>query len=141
MILLKELKPRIFSPKIEDLGGAVNKDAIFLDVTQLEKVFLTRETAGVEPFSRFSSIIEFGNSDETTMFTNAAFNLPILWEKLLGKFKISDVNLNFSFVIDDMVDPNLRFLNGTEINLIISFCHSLEHIVIVFQVEVMNSPA
>ena len=118
-LISEELKPLIFSPKIEDLGGAVNKDAIFLDVTQLEKVFLTEEeeNAGVEPFSKFSSIIEFGNSDETTMFTNAAFNLPLLTGKTFGELQdIKDVNLNFSFVIDDMVDPNLRFLNGTEIN-------------------------
>jgi|TARA_E500000318_G_C3564658_1_gene215125 hypothetical protein len=115
----EDLKPRIFSPTIENLGGAVNKDAIFLDVTQLEKILLTEEeeNAGDEPFSSFSSIIEFANSDEDTMFANAALNLPILLGKTFEEIQdIRDVNVNFSFVIDDMVDPNLIFLNGTEIS-------------------------
>ncbi len=118
-LINEDLKPLIFSPKIEELGGAVNKDAIFLDVTQLEKVFLTEEeeNAGVQPFSSFSSVIEFGNSDINTMFANAVFNLPILLGKTFEEIQdIKDVNLNFSFVIDDMIDPNLLFLNGTEIS-------------------------
>ncbi len=118
-LINEDLKPFIFSPKIQELGGEVNKDAIFLDITQLEKVFLTdeEEEAGDEPFTKFSSIIEFGNSDEDTMLENAALNLPLLTGKTLEELQIiENVNLNFSFVIDDMVDPDLRFLNGTEIN-------------------------
>ena len=125
------------------MGGAVNKDAIFLDITQLEKVFLTEEEedAGVQPFSSFSSVIEFGNSDTNTMFANAVFNLPILLGKTFEEIQdIKDVNLNFSFVIDDMIDPNLLFLNGTEISFDHFFLSFLGHIVIIFLLGVMNSP-
>jgi hypothetical protein len=118
-VIQEDLKPLIFSPKITDLGGIVNKDSIFLDITQLEKTILTEEEeeAGVKRFTSFPSIIEFGNSDENTLFSNAVNNITQLTGLSLEQLgDIKDVNLNFSFVIDDMVDPNLVFLNETEIN-------------------------
>ena len=118
-VIPETLKPQIFSNIVTDNGGVVDKDSIFIDITQLQKVILSEEEedAGVEPFTSFSSIIEFANSDETEMFETAVENLVFLTSLTFEQLQeIRNVNVNFNFVIDDLVDPNLLFLNGTEIS-------------------------
>ena len=100
-------KGSIVCPKITDAGGELNKDSLYLDISLLEE----------DPSESISDIIAFGNSDTETLAQNGINNIiNTLGVDLDDLRDIRDVSIDFTIKIDNLVDPNLVFLNETSIS-------------------------